>query len=473
LVPEADYFDAGQEAVELYESTGGVLMPWQKRVLRGALAERSDGSWAAFEVGLVVPRQNGKGTVLEAAELYWLAAGVEKWTLHSAHLFKTSLEAFSRIKALFEASEDLSRMVKEERNSKGSEGITLNNGCRLDFVSRSKGAGRGLSGGKIVLDEAYELKPEHVDAMMPVMSAQPNGQIWYTSTPPLDTITGQPLFDLRKRALAKAPDTAWFDWGAPLGTELDNVDDWYLSNPSLGYLIKESTVARESRAMAEEGFSRERLGVWPESTDNAIIPFDIWESLADRDSEIDGPVCFAVDVTPSRDYACIAVYGRRRDGLGHVEIVDHRPGIRWLIPRLSELTYRWDTLAVAVDSKGPAGSLILDLQKEGFELAERNQESAMGRIVVPTSTDVASAFGQFVDSVVDSETIRHIDQSALNLSIIGAHTRPLGEGQAWARRTSEVDISPVVAATLARWVFESRAHLIEDANYDLMDSIGF
>jgi hypothetical protein len=51
----------GQEAVELAASAGLVLDPWQELVLDGALGLARDGRWAASEVGLIVPRQNGKG----------------------------------------------------------------------------------------------------------------------------------------------------------------------------------------------------------------------------------------------------------------------------------------------------------------------------------------------------------------------------------------------------------------------------
>src|SRR5439155_905388 len=60
---------SGAEAVELARMAKLGLDPWQELVLGHSLGERPDGSWAAFEVGLVVPRQNGKGTVLEAREL--------------------------------------------------------------------------------------------------------------------------------------------------------------------------------------------------------------------------------------------------------------------------------------------------------------------------------------------------------------------------------------------------------------------
>jgi hypothetical protein len=60
---------AGREAVELAALAGLELDEWQAFVLEHALGERADGRWAAFEVGVLVPRQNGKGGILEAREL--------------------------------------------------------------------------------------------------------------------------------------------------------------------------------------------------------------------------------------------------------------------------------------------------------------------------------------------------------------------------------------------------------------------
>ena len=48
---------------------GLVLDPWQELVVDGAHGVREDGKWAAFEVGVNVPRQNGKGGILEARAL--------------------------------------------------------------------------------------------------------------------------------------------------------------------------------------------------------------------------------------------------------------------------------------------------------------------------------------------------------------------------------------------------------------------
>src|SRR5205809_457432 len=83
----ADVSSLGVEAAELAASAGLVLDPWQAMVLDAALGKRRDGKWAAFEVGVVVSRQNGKGGILEARELAGLFLIRERLLVHSAHQF--------------------------------------------------------------------------------------------------------------------------------------------------------------------------------------------------------------------------------------------------------------------------------------------------------------------------------------------------------------------------------------------------
>jgi hypothetical protein len=179
-----------------------------------------------------------------------------------------------------------------------------------------------------------------------------------------------------------------------------------------------------------------------------------------------------VDITPSRDYSCIAAYGLRSDGTGHMEIIEHLPGTDWVIRRLNALRERWKPVAIAIDSKGPAGSLLTELEKQGYAKPEDAEDPAYGDLLIPTAAEVAASCGQLIDAVTQA-TVRHIDQSRLNTAVVGAKSRPLGEAWGWGRKVSGTDISPLVAVTLARYAWESRAHLVEDRDYDLMDSIGF
>ena len=46
--------------------------------------------------------------------------------------------------------------------------------------------------------------------------------------------------------------------------------------------------------------------------------------------------------------------------------------------------------------------------------------------------------------------LRHTDQAVLNAAVAGATRRPYGDAWAWSRKSSSVDISPLVAASRNR-----------------------
>lgn len=470
---------AGQEAIEQAKAAGLILDEWQCLAVEDILGEDEFGDWAAFETALIVARQNGKGGVIEATELFGLFVAGEQLILHSAHEFKTSQEGFRRILSLVTNTDDLRKKVRKITQAHGEEGIELLTGQRLRFVARSSGSGRGFSGDRIILDEAYALTSDQMAALLPTLSARPNPQVNYYSTPPKDAAAY--LCELRKRGEAGEDRLCYLDWGADLnmasptlGDAIADRDVWYQTNPAMGIRISERFVASEHAAMkaTPEEFARERLGVWPPDAAGSVFDLKQWAKLGDADSQIQGDVAFAVDITPSRDYASIAVYGLREDGTGHAEIVEHLRGTDWIVRRLVALRNRWNPVAVALDIKGPAGSLLTDLEKQGFSRPEDPDDPRYGDLAIPTASEVAAAAGQLLDAVVQG-TFRHINQPVLNVAVTGAKTRPLGDAWGWGRRVSDVDISPLVVVTLARWAWETRAHLVSDANYELMDSVSF
>ena len=143
-------------------------------------------------------------------------------------------------------------------------------------------------------------------------------------------------------------------------------------------------------------------------------------------------MALAADVTPERSHATVAVVGRRGDGLEHVEVVDHRPGIGWVVGRLVEPHERWQPCAVVVDDTGPAGSLIAPLEEARLE------------VVRPASRARGAADGGFYDAVVE-RSLRYVPRPALDAAVAGAATRPLGDAWAWARKGLSTDITPLVA----------------------------
>ena len=66
--------------------------------------------------------------------------------------------------------------------------------------------------------------------------------------------------------------------------------------------------------------------------------------------------------------------------------------------------------------------------------------------------EMAQACGQFYDAVMAGEVAHHVghgDHVRLNEAVDAARKRSVGDAWAWHRRDASVDISPLVAATLA------------------------
>lgn len=449
---------AGQEAIDLAAKAGLLLDPWQQHVLRVGMGEKPDGSWSSFEVAVNVPRQNGKGGIIEARELWGLFIGGEELILHSAHEFKTAKAAFKRIERLIRRCPDLHKRVKTYRQTVGEEGIELHSGQVLRFIARSNGSGRGFTGHCNILDEDMILGDGAMDALLPTMAAVEDPQIWYLGSAGIGAPSVQ-LGRLRRRALAAIeagvpdPSLAYFEWSVDphvdeCPQDCDKHDDAasdesvLKANPAVGYRLTLAKVANERATLGKDGYARERLGVGAYPSDEAdtwqVIGEDAWRALAAAESQPSDPVAFAIDMTPERSHAAIAVAGPWRGGT-HVEVVDHRPGTGWILERAVELHKKWKPRCWVVDAGGPAGSLIPDLQERlGIE------------VVQPKVREVAQSCGQFYDAVAE-QTLSHLDQAPLTAALAGAQQRPLGDAWAWARRIVSVDISPLVAATLAKW----------------------
>ncbi|MFJ2178897.1 terminase [Streptomyces sp. NPDC087851] len=462
---------SGQEAVELAAVTGLMLDDWQQFALHVGLGERPNGAWSAFEVAVNVARQNGKGGIIEARELAGLFLFGERLILHSAHEFKTAKEAFLRIVALITNCDSLRKRVKAVRRTTGEEAIELLTGQRLRFLARSGGSGRGFTGNTNIFDEDMILGDDAMGALMPTMAAVKDPQVWYLGSAGIGS-PSQQLARLRRRALAAMesgvpdPALAYLEWSIDphvreCPPDCTAHDDPLSSlsvakaNPALGYRLTLEHTERERLTMSPEIYARERLGVgnYPVDAEDAwrVISEETWRALADGTSSPADPVAFAVDTTPERSHSAIGVAGGNGDAL-HVEVTDHRPGTGWVTDRLMELVEKWAPCAVAIDAGGPAASLIPAVKKA-------LEERGLGDLLIEMKTrQVAGAYGQFYDGVSE-QTIAHLDQAPLATALAGADTRPVGEGQAWARRGVSVDISPLVAVTHAAWAHRERSHL--------------
>jgi hypothetical protein len=460
-VPQAED-SLGPAAVEFSRRIGLTLDPEQELMLHGALGVRADGRWQAREVGFNMPRQNGKGEVLLALELFGLFELEEQLVIHTAHEFKTSAEHFQRLEAVFRANDELDALVKRRpsgqvvgyRYSHGEESITLQDGRRIEFKTRTKSGMRGFAGvSRLVLDEAMIIAEAGLNSALPIIRASkaPRGpQLIYAGSSVDQEIHDHGLVwtRVRERGIAGGDnDLAYFEWSLDFEHPDDVPDEvaddpamWRLVNPALQHgRVSEEHMAWERRALSDRGFKVELLGVGdPPATDggaDVLISKEEWAGVQDPEQVMIDPVCIAFDVSPDRHSSVVAA-GRSETGHLMLELIHANHGTGWLTDRLVELYRNHEVQEIVCDGFGPAAAIARKADEAGI------------KVRLLDSGDYGKACGLFVDAVGEG-TVRHLGQDELDAAIRGAKARPLVDRWAWSRTKSTVNISPLVAATLA------------------------
>lgn len=439
----------GPETVELARDAGLELDDWQGWYLDGSQSFRPDGRWVSFENGLCVPRQDGKGAIVEARMLGGLFLYEERLLTYTAHEFKTAQEHFRRIDDLIAGSPSLTKKVLRVRRASGAEAIELRNGARLRFLARSAGSGRGFSGDVVFLDEAMILWAAAMGALLPTMSARKQvtaggPQLFYFGTGPLGE-QSLVFSGVRDRAIAGTDEGLFYaEWSAGEAddhtgenVDLDDREEWLRCNPALHVpepRIDMEFIERERSALDDETFARERLCIWGGTGLGSAIDPDVWRALGDTSSRPGADVALAVDIPPEGRRASIARAGLRADGKIHGEI-DTRPGTTWAVERLAELSKKRNA-PVILDGASRAASLIPGLVAAGV------------KPIVYSTRQLVTACSEFMDKV-DEDRIRHLAQPELNIAVDAARRRKVGDAWAWHRRDTSADISPLVALTLA------------------------
>ena len=440
---------AGSEAVDLARSAGLILDDWQAWVLEHACGERADGLWAARDVGVLVPRQNGKGTIAEARQLAGMVLFGERLIIHTAHEFRTAREHLRRMAALVETCDELRRMVKAIRWANGNECIELSNGCQLKFAARTSGGGRGLTADLVWLDESQKLTADAIAALTPALAAVPNPQVWYTGSACMPDSEVQ--HSLIRRAESDSPGRLFFaDWGC--GPDVDTADRsaWAAANPALHVRISEEFLEAQHVAMADLGsvFAREHLGVHDmPDLGSGVFDLAMWSACGDPDGRIVAPAAIALDVSPwssqAMTFASFAAAGRRSDGIVQVEIVRRAPGTDWVVAEAKALQAE-TRLDIVVDPKSPAVVLADDLRAAGVTVRE-----------LPGGEFPKACVA--LQRAVHEGRLRHRAQVELAAAQAGAAVQPYGETWVWRRASSHVSIDALVAATVAYWAATSVA----------------
>lgn len=449
----------GPEVIDFCDMVGMSLDEEQRLAIDALASFGPGGRWLALETAIVEGRQNGKTmrVVLPIVLTDLFLFDNPDRTVWTAHVMKTSRDAFNEVKQLIDGSDYLSRRVRSINEDKSEEAIELNSGATLEFLARTAGGGRGLGGKRLVFDEALFLSAASMGSLIPTLSARGNPVINYASSAgKLDSDHLRKLRDRGRRGgdpsliyIEWCAPGSWEDPGCDLGQEcpheygtsgcsLDDETRWRAANHAIGRgRITIEFVRAERRALPAREFGRERLG-WHDDPVGVVELLKQWLTCTDETSAPASRPVFMIEAAPNSRSAAIVAAMLTPYGRPHIEVVAHRPGVLW-VPEAADELKSHDPLDWIVDPAGPAGALLPKLADKGIE----------PRLM--SSRDMGQACEAFATAVRDVGLV-HLNDPTIRRALKGAGKQDAGDGLwKWVRRKSDADITTLIGATGAFW----------------------
>lgn len=499
----------GFAAVAFAEDVCGIdLFPWQKWLLIHALelapgltvstmSERGklDPLFRFRKVVVLVARQNGKSTLSQVLSLFFLYVLGTDLVLGTAQDLDTAEEVWDGALDIIEETPELAELADKPIRVNGKKTIRLLSGERYKVKAANRKAGRGLSGDLILLDELREHQSwDAWGAITKTTMARPAAMIWALSN--AGDATSVVLRYLRKQAHAELGDPdglnedsdagallpteaeieelvdldaedgpdldvedfeddpsvlGLFEWSAPPGCAVTDVDGILAANPSTGYGVSLRTLLgdakSEGQGPAEWTFRTENLCQWSDGSLSGPFPPGRWdEGRWDADDPeppqiVSEKVTACIATTQDRSRTYVAFAGHKADGGVQVEVVAERAGDRWVEGWLRE---RKDIIeAVTGQTRGaPCSALMADLKAALDGEVE---------VVDWGGPDLPGWTGRFYDLVCGDENgtkLAHNPWSSLDLAAATAVPK-ITEGGAfmWDAKRSPHDPAPLQAAT--------------------------
>lgn len=414
------------------------------------MGERSDGTWAAKQVGLSAPRQNGKSQLIVARALAGALLFGEKKIVISAHSQDTARETFGKFLEMRDASPALDERIDKVMNALNREFIKFKNGAVIQFKARTVSGSRGFSSDCLLLDEAQILGMPAWVSINSTMSARPNPQIWLLGTPPTPEDNGEVFTSIRNAATAgKSRTLAWLEWSALPTDDPASSATRAKANPAWWTRINHEIVQGEFETYPPGRFALDRLGIWHDAARSLAMPN--WPACATTE-DTPPPAALGVAVDLDRVWASLAASSAGDvPHLGSVLRVRLAQQRELFVSETARIS-KEHGIPVALVAKGPAGTLEQELRDAG------------ANVHTITHDEYVQACADLYDAV-ESRGVTHGGYDDLDAAVDSA-AWAAGARRVWSWKTG--DISALEAATVAMHgaqngavsVYESRGALV-------------
>ncbi|WP_439593900.1 hypothetical protein [Microbacterium sp.] len=502
LTPETSL---GFEVIEFAREILGItLYPWQRALLIRGLELREDGSYRFRRIIVLVARQQGKTTLASVLAAWWLFmdsirhpdqvppfkfkvvgvaqnldiarepwAAVKMWCDPEP---ETAEEADLAISALQAGTAKVS-------DTNGKEGIFVSS--RAHYEIRAAANARGKPAARVLMDEMREQKDWKAwNAVSQTLKSFWSGQLWGISN--AGDASAVVLRQQRDVGLTDVADwekyveggmqsaeeyanthdvsLGLFEWSAPDGCALEDVDAILQANPSIGYgAMTIAAALADIRGMTDAGYRTEVLCQWVTADVDSFIDVKMWRAQhVDAKSKSGGlqlitrgmprrkyfvprgaRTVWSVDTSSDRTTSWIAGAVFTDEGLPFVTVRTKRTGMLWVPDYLEQLADESGHREVVVQGKGCP--------------AEEFTESLADRELILHALDgstFAIATGRIRDRVRDGHLLM-LEQPDVDIAVEGGVVRTYTENSMWSRqRSMPIDIAGLVAETSALYGLE-------------------
>lgn len=417
-------------------------MPWQRSLLNVALEANPDGTLAHRVVVVTVPRQSGKSVLLRGVAMFYLLRAPLQQVWATAQTREDAKDRWSDCAKALQHS-PLVGEVSAVRRGSGSEQMDMVNGSHYRIFSPVEAGAHGASIDLGIIDEAWAVPDRVIQGLQPTQAARDDPQLWIVSTA---GDAGSSMFnrytDLGRSEIgdgSTGPGLVFCEYSADRDLDPEDPDTWRGCMPALGETITIDKIELAHSLLPAAEFQRAYLN-WPQVHHAPLLTAHRWDAVQDPHSVPGRDLALGIEMAVDRSAASIVAASTRADGLIDVELIEQRDGISWVAQRVIDLIHKHSPTAWVLDERGPAVTVSEQLTLAGY--APR----------ITTTREFCSASAGFFDAVMDDPPIVAVrPHSTLNAAALAAQKRKIGDGWAWGRTKTDVDISPLVAASLAVW----------------------
>ena len=346
----------GPEAIALYNKSEKDALEWQTALTYDIMAVNDDGLWIHQKFGYSVPRRNGKSEMALARCVWGLKYGER--ILYTAHRASTAHSIWERLSRLC-AKCDIK--ITSSFRAFGKEHLYTEDSA-IEVRTRTSTGGLGEGYDLLIIDEAQEYTPEQETALKYVVTDSANPQTIMFGTPPTAISAGTVFPNYRRNVLHNDSfESGWAEWSVPDMADVNNIDLWYKTNPSLGYVLKERTI-RSEIGDDKTDFNIQRLGLWIKYNQKSAISRNEWEALqVAKLPRLKGQLFVGIKFGIDGENVALSVAVRTEDDKIFCEVVGCKPirdGVAWIVRFLQSA----DVRKAAVDGKN-GSEVLLDACK--------------------------------------------------------------------------------------------------------------